>query len=235
MKKNKFYIFIIATLGLLVICYSLYLVSKSRSYQFFGELTDKINTNEKIIALTFDDAPSDKTDEILALLAKKNIKATFYVIGRNAEEYPEEIKNIVREGHELGNHSYSHQRMIFKSPAFIKNEIEKTDQLIRSAGYSGKITFRPPNGKKLFMLPWYLWKNDRKTIMWNIEPDTYCQGDADAIVKYTLENIKPGSIILMHPFCGQECTADREALPKIIYELESKGYQFQMVSQLLEK
>ena len=212
----------------------LFQISKSRTFQFFGELNNHVNTNQKIIALTFDDAPTGYTDEVLKILAKKNVKATFYAIGQSLEKYPNQAKEIIKQGHELGNHSYSHQRFIFKSQSFIKNEIEKTNQLIHEAGYTGEITFRPPNGKKLLGLPWYLQQNNIKTIMWDVEPDTYVSGNSKLIVKYTLENIKPGSIILLHPFCAKQCAADREALPVIIDSLKTKGYSFVTISQLLK-
>lgn len=213
--------------------YLLFQLSKSRTFQFFGGLTSKIDTNEKVVALTFDDAPSTNADEVLNILAEKDVKATFYVIGEYAEKYPGQIKKIAERGHELGNHSYSHQRFLFKSQSFIKNEVEKTNQLIRSAGYGGEITFRPPNGKKLFGLPWYLSRNNIKTITWSVEPDTYYPENAESIAKYTLDNVRPGSIILLHPFCDVECSADREALPRIIEGLKVKGYQLATVTQLL--
>lgn len=189
---------------------------------------------EKIVAITFDDAPSaSTTEEVLDILDRKNVKATFYATGENLEKYSVEAKKIVEKGHELGNHSYSHQRFIFKSQSFVRSEIEKTNQLIRDAGYKDEITFRPPNGKKLFILPWYLSSNNIKTIMWDIEPDSYHQDSAELIEKYTLENVKPGSIILLHPSCYEVCSADRKALPKIIDGLREKGYYFVTISQLL--
>jgi peptidoglycan-N-acetylglucosamine deacetylase len=90
------------------------------------------------------------------LLNDHDIKATFFLIGNEIEKNQEEAKAIVNEGHQIGNHTYSHQRMIFKSPLFIKEEIEKTDELIRHGGYKGEIDFRPPNGKKIVGLPYYL-------------------------------------------------------------------------------
>lgn len=159
-------------------CYGLFQLSKARTFQFFGELTASVKTNKKVIAITFDDAPSPYSDEVLKILGARNAKATFYVVGKAMEGYPAQAKEIVRHGHELGNHSYSHRRMVLKSRTFIANEIEMTDRLIRDAGYNGEITFRPPNGKKLFSLPLYLKGQDKKTVMWNIEPDTYYSGDA---------------------------------------------------------
>lgn len=219
---------------LFLVGYGLFQISKSRTFQFFGEITSHVDTNQKVVALTFDDAPSEYTDEILNMLAERNVQATFYVIGKNLEHFPEKGKQIAAQGNELGNHSYSHQRFLLKSQAFIKSEIEKTNELIREAGYTGEITFRPPNGKKLFGLPWYLSKSNIKTVMWDVEPDTYFPGDTNALVRYTLENVRPGSIILLHPFCRDACIADREALPKIIDGLKSEGYRFMTVFQLLQ-
>lgn len=235
MKKSKKLLTVLLSIFFpLLVGYTLFQLSKSRTFQFFGGLTDRVDTNEKVVALTFDDAPSDKTEEILKILADKNVKATFYVIGQNAEQYSEELKKIVSAGNELGNHSYSHERMVLKSPSFVEGEIEKTNQLIREAGYHEEITFRPPNGKKLFALPWYLSSNNIKTIMWDVEPDTYYQGDTQKIISFTLKNTKPGSIILLHPFCESECLADREALGGIIDKLRERGYTFLTVSQILK-
>lgn len=224
-------------LFILLFCFvgfSLFQISKSRSFQFFGGLTSRVETEEEVVALTFDDAPLEYTDEVLKILTEKNVKATFYVIGQNLEKYSDSAKAIVKNGHELGNHSYSHRRLILKSQKFIKNEIQKTNQLILAAGYTEEITFRPPNGKKLFGLPWFLHQNNIKTIMWDVEPDTFFQGNVEEIINYTLANTKSGSIILMHPFCGETCAADREALPKIIDGLKAKGFEFVAISQLLE-
>lgn len=236
MKNLKKYakVIILLTVIILLVCFSFYEISKSRNFQFFGGLTSHVNTEEKIVALTFDDAPTEYTNEILEILDDKNVKATFFVVGKIFEKYPLEGEAIIENGHEIGNHSYSHQRFIFKSQTFIESEIEKTNKLIHNHGYKGEITLRPPNGKKFFGLPYYLSQNNIKTIMWDVEPDTYVSGDADAIVKYTVEHTKPGSIILLHPFNGTAGEADREALPKIIDELKASGYSFVTISQLLK-
>lgn len=223
--------------GFIVLCfvgYSILQLSKSRTFQLFGELIYRADTSKKVVALTFDDAPSAHTTEILKILKEKNIVATFYVIGQSIEKYPSQTSDIVKDGHELGNHSYSHKRFILKSQSFIQGEIEVTNKLIRTAGYSGEITFRPPNGKKLFGLPWYLSKSNIKTIMWDVEPDTYHPGDTENITKFTLANVKPGSIILIHPFCTDVCLADREALHEIIDALKIDGYSFVTISDMLK-
>ncbi len=230
-KKRAIIASILAAIWLLG--YGILQLSKSRTFQFFGWLMDHVTTDQKIVALTFDDAPSAYSDEVLQILKEKNIKATFFVIGKAMEAYPQEVKRIAKAWQELGNHSYSHQRFLLKSRSFTKHEIEKTDQLIRESGYTGEITFRPPNGKKFITLPRYLHNSKRQTIMRNIEPDSYVAGNAEKIAEYTINALQPWSIILMHPFCKTECTADRQALPKIIDAAQAMGYSFITIDQML--
>lgn len=233
MKKTAI-IFLISLSILLLSAYGLYKLMNARTFQLLGELTSTIDSDQKIVALTFDDGPNDKTDHVLHALQQANIKATFFLIGESMEAYPEEARKLVQAGHEIGNHTYSHQRMIFKSPSFIANEIEKTDQLIREAGYEGEILFRPPYGKKLLGLPYYLSQYNRKTIMWDVEPETYPEAakSPETIVQYVLQHTKPGSIILLHiwHYSKKEQSYIIENVEK---GLKEKGYTFQTVSQLL--
>lgn len=230
-RKKKVILSFALILLLLFTGYGLFQISKSRTFQFFGEIVPRVETNEKVVALTFDDGPTEYTKDVLNNLEGKNIKATFFVVGSELEKKPEIGKAIALAGHELANHSYSHQRMWFKSQSFIAEEIEKTNTLIRETGYTGDIHFRPPYGKKIIGLPWYLSKNNITTIMVDVEPDTY-GSDADFLVEYTLENTKPGSIILLHPFC-ETCNGQREAISELIEGLQTKGYRFVTVSELL--
>jgi chitin deacetylase len=233
MKKNIIGIpLLVVFIG--VLAYALFLLTKSRTFQFFGGLTDRIQTDKKIVALTFDDAPSNQSGTVLSIVNEKNIHATFYMIGKNIETFPHETKLIADQGHEIGNHSYSHERIVLKPYSFIDAEIQKTNTLIRNAGYMDEITFRPPNGKKLFLLPWYLSAHQMKTIMWDVEPDTFVPGDTQAITDYVLAHVRSGSIILMHPFCEKACESDRDALPYVIDGLKAKGYTFVTVSELLK-
>ncbi|WP_025026426.1 polysaccharide deacetylase family protein [Caldalkalibacillus mannanilyticus] len=215
--------------------YVLFEVSKSRSFQFFGGLIGKVETTEKVVALTFDDGPGPYTEEILHILQEANTKATFFLTGLEIEQNREAAEAIVQAGHEIGNHSYSHQRMVLKSPAFIKEEIEKTDELIREVGYEGEIHFRPPYGKRLLLLPYYLKQTERKTILWNIEPETYPEiaVDSGKIVDHVVENIEPGSIILLHVMYESR-KPSLDSVREIIRKLEEPGYTFVTVSELLE-
>ncbi|MFA7216567.1 MAG: polysaccharide deacetylase family protein [Candidatus Paceibacterota bacterium] len=233
-KFFKLFLIVIAILlAVIVVLYGTYKLMNSRTYQVFGVLITRVDTDEKVVALTFDDAPTAYTNEVLDVLAQKQVTATFYAIGQQIEKYPDLTKKIVANGNELGNHSYSHQRIIFKSQDFINNEIQTTNRLIRQAGYEGKITFRPPNSKKLLGLPWYLDKHDIATVIWDVEPDTYGT-TTEFFVSNAIENTRPGSIILLHPLCDT-CGEQRQALPLIIDALKQEGYTFVTVSELLQK
>ncbi|HYE81994.1 MAG TPA: polysaccharide deacetylase family protein [Clostridia bacterium] len=234
--KKAAYVFIGIILILSVAWFSMYKTMNSRTFQFFGELVPRVNTDQKVVALTFDDGPTEKTAEILQVLEEAGIKATFFLKGGSMSEYPDQAGKIAAAGHELGNHTYSHNRMIFKSYSYIKKEIEDTDKLIREAGYKGEIHFRPPNGKKLVLLPYYLSKNSKRTIMWNMEPDSYPEiaGSAEKIVEYVNNNIEPGSIILLHVMYDNEERKSLEAIQGIVSSLSEKGYEFKTISELLE-
>ncbi|CEG25711.1 polysaccharide deacetylase family protein [Bacillus sp. B-jedd] len=225
--------FVVSALLVMFLLFGTYKLMNARAFQLFGGLVSEVKTGEKEVALTFDDGPNSNVDPLLQLLDKYNAKATFFLIGKDIEKHPEEAKKLVEAGHQLGNHTYSHERMVFKSPSYIKSEIEKTDQLIRESGFDGEIDFRPPNGKKLVGLPYYLKKNQRETIMWSLEPDSYYE-KASEKVKYVKENVEPGSIILMHPMYGQTET-ELKAVEGILSGLTELGYNFVTVEELQSK
>jgi peptidoglycan-N-acetylglucosamine deacetylase len=231
MKK----IFIRTCIGFLLFCIlfvGMYKTMNLRTFQFFGGLTASVETEQKVVALTFDDGPTKNVDQLLPLLEKYDAKATFFLIGNDIKKHPEEAKKLVEAGHQIGNHTYSHNRMVLKSSSFIKEEIEKTDEWIRKVGYKGEIDFRPPFGKKLVGLPYYLSQHNRETIMWNIEPDTYFTSVSDK-VNYVMENMKPGSIILMHPMYDQT-GEELQAIEEILQKLTNDGYKFVTVNELQE-
>lgn len=230
--KKKILFWGIGFLLLAVLFAGAFKVTKLRTFQFFGGLTYQVETENKVIALTFDDGPTKNVDQILPILDKYKAKATFFLIGNDIEKQPEEARKLVEAGHQIGNHTYSHERMVLKSPSFIKAEIEKTDELIKKSGYKSEIDFRPPFGKKFLGLPYYLNKHNRETIMWSLEPDTY-YSSADEKVNYVVDNIKPGSIILLHPMYDQTGEEIR-VIEDILRKLTDDGYTFVTVDGLQE-
>lgn len=219
----------------LVLLLAVWKLSSSVQFQLFGELVHKVDTEQKLVALTFDDGPTPHyTTDILQLLELYQVKATFFVTGSETQRYMTQARQIVAAGHQLGNHSWSHQRMLFMSLDEINREIEGTDQQIRAAGYQGEILFRPPYGKKLLLLPWYLAENNRVSIMWDIAPETFDEDSEDpqTMAAQVLEQVRPGSIVLLH-LMYKNRDASRAALPLIIKGLKQKGYTMVRLSDLL--
>lgn len=226
---------VVGLMSTLLVCAPTWRLVKSRTFQCFGGIVPRVDTSAPVVALTLDDGPSSEfTDEVLAILREHDVKATFFVTGQALEKHMAAAQRIVQEEHELGNHSYSHQHMILKPYVFIQQEIERTDQLIREAGYEGDIHFRSPYGKKLIILPYYLHRTGRLNIFMDIEPESYREvaANADAIVEHVLERVQPGSIILLHVM-PQSRVESRKALPAIIQGLKERGYDFVTVSDLL--
>ncbi len=233
--KKRAALALTAAIAVIAVIATAFQISKCRTFQFFGEIFPRVSTQQKVVALTFDDGPTPGvTEEVLSILNEEGVKATFFVIGADLERNLEEGRKIVAAGRELGNHSYSHNRMVLKTPSFIKSEIERTDELIRQAGYQSAIHFRPPYGKKLILLPYFLARTSRKTITWDVEPDSYPEIAADSgrIVAHTLEKTRPGSIILLHVMYKSRGES-LKAVKGVITGLKGEGYSFKTVSELL--
>lgn len=224
----------IAVVLLVAALWGILALGRSRTFQLFGEIVPRVETDRKVVALTFDDGPrADTVDQILASL--KGTKATFFVCGAQMEEQPAVAAKLVAAGHELGNHSFSHHRMWFKSPSFIREEVERTDALIRAAGHRGPIHFRAPYCKKLVALPWYLTKHDRIHVTFDVEPESSPAIDRDTnkLVAHVMDRVQPGSIVLLHPwYAGRERT--RAAIPMIVDRLKANGYELVTVGELLK-
>lgn len=213
--------------------YTLLQVAKSPSFQFFGTIVDRVDTAEKVVALTFDDGPDPAgTRTILDTLKTHQVPATFFLIGHEMAAHPDLAHAIAAAGHEIGNHSFSHDRMIGVTPAWVADEVEATDALIRAAGYPGEIFFRPPNGKKLFALPHYLAEHHRTTITWDVAPDSDGIPDTATVERTVLGQVRPGSIVVLHAMYASR-EQSRRAIDPILDQLKQRGYRFVTVSQLL--
>ena len=210
-------------------------LARSRTTQLFGDIVARVETRDSVVALSFDDGPVDGTaDTLIRILGDRGVRATFFVMGSGMAEAPEAGRRLVAAGHELGNHTYDHKRMVLKSPSYVRDQIERTDSLIRGAGHEGRIHFRPPYGYKLAVLPWYLRSHDRTTVMWDVEPDSYPEvaATAEGIVAHVLERVRPGSIILLHPWYPGRRTSLAAVAP-IVDSLQARGYRVTTVNELL--
>ncbi|MFG3437778.1 polysaccharide deacetylase family protein [Nonomuraea sp. NPDC047897] len=210
----------------------LYKLVNARTFQLAGELTARVKTGEKVVALTFDDGPDEHAGELVDLLAAERVRATFFVVGSQLAAHPGTAEALVAAGHQLGNHTFTHRRMVFVSPGTVAAEIERTDALIRRAGQRGDIPFRPPTGKKLLSLPLYLSEHRRHTVMWDVEPDSGRSPAPAEIAAMVREQVRPGSIVLLHPWYSSGRDT-RASLRATIAGLRADGYRFVTVAELL--
>lgn len=227
---------VLAALGLLfALLYGLFALSRSRTFMVMGTLVARVETDRPVVALTFDDGPQPGyTQEVLDTLARLKVRATFFLIGEEVERHPAEARRIVAAGHEVGNHSFTHQRMLFHGTEWIRRELDRTDAALAAAGWKGTPLFRPPYGKKLFTLPYVLWASGRTAVTWDVEPesDPKIDGDARAIAMHVTEKVRTGSIILLHPMYEKR-GATRAALGPIIEALKAQKLELVTVSELL--
>jgi peptidoglycan/xylan/chitin deacetylase (PgdA/CDA1 family) len=216
-------------LAVAAIAFAINRVSKARCFTLTGHAICRVQTDAPLVALTFDDGPTvEGLDAVLPLLRRYHAKGTFFMIGKLAA--PVLVQRVVAEGHEVGNHSYHHKRMIFRPAAYYDSEISRTDAVLERSGAPHPTLFRPPFGKKLFGLPLAVERSGKRMIMWDAgdPPDR----DPRAYAAKLLAEVRPGSIILVHPMYQGNAT-ERAALPLILAELTRRGYRLVTVSDLL--
>ena len=190
-------------------------------------------TEDKKIALTFDDGPHYKyTDMILDILEKYGVKATFFVIGINAERYPEKIKRIVSNGHEIGNHTYSHPHLKNISDKELESEIKKASDIITNITGEKPSLFRPPEGFCGKNVTGTVNKCGCSVILWSHDTRDWAHTPSSEISAKILNGIKGGDIILFHDFITPD-TPTPDALENVIPKLIEKGYEFLTVSELI--
>jgi len=187
--------------------------------------------DQPFIAMTFDDGPSaENTPRLLEMLKQRNIKATFFLIGQNAASNPEIVRRILADGHEIGNHSWTHPQLSKLSDERVTAEITKTQEAIKSAGGFTPTLLRPPYGA---ITPrqreWIENQFGLNIILWSVDPFDWKRPGASVITQRILTQVHAGAIILSHDIHKQ--TVD--AMPATLDGLMRKGYKFVTVSQLI--
>jgi len=236
----KYRLFAIAVFGIALI------LSANKAYAGLDKKRNELglvywhgDINQPKIALTFDDGPNEPyTSEILDILKKYSIKATFFVLGKNVERYPDTAKRIVEEGHVIGNHTYDHPYLLIQSKSHIKYEIEKAEQAIFKATHTKPHLFRPPYGVNDSWIYHAVKEKGYVTIEWSVTSHNGGKEiSPDRIVRNVLGEVKNGAIVLLHDGDRLIKGANRshvvKALTPIIESLQQRGYQFVTVPQLL--
>jgi chitin deacetylase len=193
----------------------------------------KLTKGEKVIALTFDDGPwAESTAQILDILKKNNIKATFFVVGQMLKTYPELGKRIAFEGHVLGNHTWHHWYHYF-NPQAAAFEIDNTSNLIYQTTGVKTTLFRPPGGIMHNGVADYARNKKYAIVMWSADSVDYSRPGVPRLIRNVTKQSKPGGIVLMHDGGGNRSDTV-EALPQIISHFRKQGYRFVTVPELLQ-
>ncbi|MEK3724396.1 polysaccharide deacetylase family protein [Paenibacillus sp. FSL H8-0034] len=195
------------------------------------------SNQKKVVALTFDDGPDSKyTDQILNLLKKQNITATFFVIGEHAAAHKDVMKRIISAGHEIGNHSWSHSDLTKLDERQLEAEIDKTDEIIQSLTNQPTTLLRPPYGALSQQVVEYAEKS-HKIVNWSVDSRDWEGISTERILQNIKKEVKPGAIILQHSAGGKNGNLSNtvQALPQIIAYLKEHGYQFVTVSNLISQ
>lgn len=197
---------------------------------YFSTTICKSNTKEKVIAITFDDGPHEKTQEILDVLYKYNVKATFFCIGKQIEKYPKITERLLKEQHSIGNHSYSHSKWIgFFSTNKMVNEINQTNALVTKLYNKKMLLFRPPFGVTNPNIARAVSKTNQIIIGWNIRSlDTVIQNES-VVLERIKKRLRPGSIILLHDTSEKTVIV----LEQLLLFLQVQGYKTKTIDELL--
>jgi peptidoglycan-N-acetylglucosamine deacetylase len=206
-------------------------------YSAPGTLFCRGDEHEHKIALTFDDGPNEPyTSQILAILERNNIKATFFMLGKRVEKYPQIARKILTAGHAIGNHSYSHPHLLQAKPELIALEIKKGDDAIFAATGHHPSLFRPPYGE---LSPWVIDTAESKglsIVNWNVTPKDWHSIDAKTISERVTKQTKNGSIVLLHDGDGATDGNRKRvvlALEIFIPILKASGFEFVTVPEML--
>ena len=192
----------------------------------------EVQTKEALLALTFDDGPdAAATPHLLSVLKKHNVKATFFVLGKQVEAFPGQLANIAQEGHEIGSHGYSHKWLNRMEGAELADEIARTEAAI-GAVTAKPVLFRPPGGNTNQLVFDELARRNYRVIMWSVDPRDWQRKDAAGIARDVVKQARSGRIVLLHD--GTYAPATPAAVDSLITQLAAAGYRFVTVSELLQ-
>ena len=203
--------------------------------QWLGRTLVSGDSQTPAVCLTFDDGPGESTPLILDTLKRLGVRATFFLVGENVERYPHLARRIAEEGHEIGNHSFSHPYFCWKMPGRILWEIRRAQEVIQAVTGRRPTLFRPPYGVRWVGLASILKRMSLTAVMWSVSSVDW-RFPAPRIVQRVIGRTRAGSIILLHDGVpikeGGDRRATAEALEEIIQTL-AKRYRFVTASEMI--
>jgi len=232
-----YYIFIIILIPLILFFVYLiipFVVGKILKKSFLMKVSQS-----KSVFLTFDDGPHPQaTPKILQILKEANVKATFFLSGKNMVECSQLIKTITEQGHDIGNHSYNHRHAFKTGPFATYGDLKKGHKILLEHSKQNHNLFRPPYGKVNLASLLYLISSGSKIVYWNLDPKDYSDSSAENVADHILENIGPGKVILLHD--GRQNQNDQlhvtiNALDQVIQKTKNMNLKFSTISKLYER
>lgn len=202
----------------------------------FGRVISGERISAPAMALTFDDGPSpDTTPKVLDALAAAGMRATFFVLGKHAQRYPELVARIAREGHQVASHGWGHGILVFSSPKAVGRELAETERVLASAGAARPSLFRAPHGFRSPWLAWTLKRHGYQGVGWSKGVFDTARPGAGVIVERSVAAMRPGAILLLHDADGngnEDRSQTAEALPEILNQVRARGLRAVTISEL---
>lgn len=209
------------------------------SSKVFSPVVNRGPGESRSVVLTFDDGPAPPfTEQVLDILAEHRISATFFLCGKNVEKHPEIARRIVREGHTIGNHTYSHPFLFARSRSFIEGEVDRAQEAIERITGVRPTLFRPPYGVRWFGLMPILRERGLNMVMWSVMGFDW-KYPTQAIIKAIKCRLHTGAVILLHdgheqpPPAGIDQSSTVEALPAIIEAATRSGLAFAPIERFM--
>jgi peptidoglycan/xylan/chitin deacetylase (PgdA/CDA1 family) len=213
--------------------------SMAPTAQWYGKTFTGLARGSRQIALTYDDGPNDAhTLRLLEVLAKHNVHATFFLIGRYVKQHPEIVRDIVQAGHIVGNHTYTHPLLIFKSKGEIREELTQCRSALQDAVGDPSSLFRPPFGGRRPAVLRVARALGLQPVMWNVTGYDWNAPPAETIEHKIGKQIRGGDVILLHDGGHKQMGADRSqtviATDHLIARYKSEGYEFITIPQMMK-
>jgi len=208
--------------------------------QWFGHTFTGLGRGSKQLALTFDDGPNDPhTQHLLEVLARHNVHATFFLIGRYAQQRPDIVREIVKAGHVVGNHTFTHPLLVFKSTRELRAQLENCRRALSDAIGEHSNLFRPPFGGRRPAVLRVVRQMGLEPIMWDVTGYDWNANSAEQIERKVTSQARGGSVILLHDGGHREFGANRSytvtATDRLISRYKSEGYEFVTIPEMMRK
>lgn len=209
---------------------------RGRSSNVFGRSVWRGPGNRRALALTFDDGPSHGTSELLSVLQRENVRATFFMCGMHARRLPSVSREVVAAGHEVGNHSETHAPLYLRMPGFVRDQIGAAQQSITDNSGAAPALFRPPYGVRWFGMRSALREFGLTNVMWTILGRDWTL-PGEAVARRITHSVTNGSILCLHDgrerSLSPDITSTLQAVRSALPILRDQGWQFCTVSELI--